>query len=197
MSETRPDAAAVSELAHLDDIWEPARVVVAATDRLRKVVEELKVERTRAVGDLRRAVLNLGHDCPPDRRAELARVLYWRHTEVPISDITVAFGFHGQADLLNAVGWMQSQATCEDCGARLLASSRRRLAELEKVAATGPTRYGPRALCRVCRERRDRSIVDDPPDDLYDDPEAWDDLSEVFAVDNHFAEQGFTLRPER
>jgi hypothetical protein len=174
MSEARPVAPSVSELAGLDEVWELARPVVAATDRLRNVVEELKVERTRAVGDLRRAVLNLGHDCPSERRAELARVLYWRHTEVPISDITVAFGFHGQADLLNAVGWVRSQAACEDCGKTLLATSRRHLGELEKIAAAGPTRYGPRALCRICRDRRERSVMDEPPEDLYDnDLEAW------------------------
>jgi hypothetical protein len=105
----------VSELVGLEEVWELDRPVVAATERLRTVVEELKVERTRAVGDLRRAVLNLGHDCPPEQRAELARVLYWRHTEVPI--ITVAFGYD-QSTLLSAVGTVRTRATCEDCDAK-------------------------------------------------------------------------------
>lgn len=80
------------------------------------MVEELKVERARCRRRLRRAVLNLGHDCPPERRAALARVLYWRHTEVPISDITIAFGYD-QSSLLGAVGTVRTQATCEDCDA--------------------------------------------------------------------------------
>jgi hypothetical protein len=174
MSQTRPAAPSVSELAGLEEVWELARPVVAATERLRTVVEELKVERTRAVSDLRRAVLNLGHDCPPERRTDLARVLYWRHSEVPISDITVAFGFHGQPELLNVVGWVRSHATCEGCGKTLVATSRRELTELDKSAATGPTRFGQEALCRICRRQRERAIWDEPPEELYDDdPEAW------------------------
>ncbi|MGH9009461.1 MAG: hypothetical protein ACRDYF_06365 [Acidimicrobiia bacterium] len=173
MSQTRPVAPSVSELAHLEEVWDLARPVVAATERLRTVVEELKVERTRAVGDLRRAVLNLSHDCPRERRAELARVLYWRHTEVPISDITVAFGYD-QSTLLGAVGTVRTRATCEDCDATLVASTRRQLTELEKRAATGPSRFGPPVLCRVCRYRRDTAIYNEPPDEAYDDdPEAW------------------------
>lgn len=70
---------------------------MTASDRLRTVVHELEAERTRAVGDLRRAVLNLGRECLPEQRAELARVLYWRHSEVPISDITVASGYDQSA----------------------------------------------------------------------------------------------------
>jgi hypothetical protein len=163
----------VSELAALDDVWELARPVVAATERLRTVVEELKVERTRAVGDLRRAVLNLGHDCPIEHRGDLARVLYWCHTEVPISDITVAFGYD-QSGLLDAVGTVRTKATCEDCNAGLVATTRRQLAELEKRARDGRTRYGPAALCRGCRHRRDAESFNQPPDEAYDcDPEAW------------------------
>ena len=173
MSEMRPVAPSVSELARLDEVWALAAPVVTATDRLRTVVEELKAERTRAVGDLRRAVLNLGHDCPPEQRADLARVLYWRHTEVPISDITVAFGYD-QSALLAAVGTMRTTATCEDCDATLVASTRRQLTELEKRAATGPTRYGRPALCRPCDRQRDRAIFKEPPMEAYDDdPEAW------------------------
>jgi hypothetical protein len=148
--------------------------VAAASERLRTVVEELKTERTRAVGDLRRAVLNLGNDCPADQRAELARILYWRHTEIPITDITAAFGFHNQNGLLAVVGAVRSQATCEDCGKTLIATSRRQLAELDKWV--GSSRYGARPLCRTCRDRRERSIWDDPPDEVYEnDPEAWDE----------------------
>ena len=173
MSQTRPDAPSMSELAALDEVWELARPVVAATERLRTVIEELKVERTRAVGDLRRAVLNLGHACPPERRAEVARVLYWRHTEVPISDITVAFGYD-QSSLLAAVGTVRTEATCQDCDAPLVASSRRQRTELEKRATEGSTRYGPPTLCRVCRHRRDSAVFNEPPMEAYDyDPEAW------------------------
>jgi len=173
MSEVRPVAPSVSDLARLDAVCELAAPVVAATERLRRAVEELKTERTIAVADLRRAVLNLGHDCPPERRADLARVLYWRHTEVPISDITVAFGYD-QSTLLSAVGTVRTRATCEDCDATLVASTRRQLTELEKHAATGPTRYGTAALCRVCRRRRDMAILNEPPIEAYHyDPEAW------------------------
>jgi hypothetical protein len=174
MISTRSVAPAVSDLPCLEEVRELARTVASASERLRAVVEELKVERTRAVGDLRRAVLNLGHACPDDRRAEVARVLYWCHTEVPITDITVAFGFHDQASLLVAVGRVNSGAVCEHCGEPLLASSRRRLAELEKLGSRGPARYGPRPLCPRCEERHERAIFAEPPDDLYDDaPDAW------------------------
>jgi hypothetical protein len=160
-------------LAALDEVWELARPVVAATERLRTVVEDLKVERTRAVGDLRRAVLNLGHDCPIERRDELARVLYWCHTEVPISDITAAFGYD-QSRLLDAVGTVRTKATCEDCDAGLVASTRRQLIEVEKRARGGRTRYGPPVLCRGCRHRRDTEILNEPPGEAYGyDPEAW------------------------
>ena len=173
MNWTHPVAPAVSDLAPLEEISELAQPVVAATKRLRDAVEELKVERTRAVGDLRRAVLDLGHGCAPEQRADLARVLYWRHTEVPISDITVAFGYD-QSSLLGAVGTVRTRAKCEDCDATLVASGRQQLKELDKLATNGPTRYGPRALCRRCSARRDRAIYVDPPDDIYDDdPEAW------------------------
>jgi len=92
---------------------------------------------------------------------------------VPISDITVAFGYD-QSSLLGAVGLVRTQATCEDCDATLVASSRRQLAELEKRAATGPTRYGAPALCRTCRYRRDCAKSNEPPMEAYDDdPEAW------------------------
>jgi hypothetical protein len=174
MNQTRPDALSVPGPASLDHISELARPVVAATERLRNVIEELKVARTQAVADLRRAVLNLGHDCPPEQRVELAKSLYWCHTEVPISDITVAFGFHGQAELLNVVGWVRSRATCEGCGQTLVATSRRELAELDKLADTGPKPFGRQALCRVCQKQRERAIWDEPPDELYDDdPDAW------------------------
>jgi len=175
MNDSRLAAPSVRELAGLQEISELARPVVEATERLRTVVDELKFERTRAVADLRRAVLDLGQACPPERRAELARVLYWRHTEVPISDITVAFGYD-QSALLGAVGTVRTPAKCEDCEAILLASSRQQFKELEKLAMNGPARYGPRALCRRCASRRDRGIFVDPPDDVYDnDPEAWDE----------------------
>jgi len=174
MSQTRPAAPAVFELVPLEEVSELARPVAVAIDRLRSTIEEFKAERTSAVGSLRRAVLNLGHDCPADLRADLARVLYWCHTEVPVSDITVAFGFHDQPSLLAAVGSVRTRATCEDCGVTLVASSRRQLAELEKLASTGPTRWGPQAMCSRCVDRRDRAIADDPPDDLYDnDAEVW------------------------
>jgi hypothetical protein len=175
MTSTRPVMPAVSDLVRLEEVCELAAPVAAASERLRTVVEELKTERTRAVADLRRAVLNLGHDCPIDQRAELARILYWRHTEIPITDITAAFGFHNQTGLLAVVGAVRSQATCEDCAKTLIATSRRQLADLDKLAA--PTRYGPQALCRPCRDRRERSIFDEPPEELYhDDPEAWDEV---------------------
>ena len=164
---------AVSDLARIEEVCELAAPVAAASERVRTVTEELKTEKTRAVADLRRAVLNLGHDCPPDRRAELARILYWRHTEVPVTDITAAFGFHNQNGLLATVGPVRSQTTCEDCGTSLFATSRRELADLDKQEAGN--RYGPPPLCWSCRHRRERSIFDDPPDELYDnDPEAWD-----------------------
>ena len=174
MNSTRPVMPAVSDLARLEEVCELAAPVAAASERLQTVVEELKTERTRAVGDLRRAVLNLGHDCPADQRTEVARILYWRHTEIPVTDITTGFGFHNQNYLLAAVGPIRSQATCEDCAKSLFATSRRELAELDKQ--TTPSRYGPPALCWPCRDRRERSIFDDPPDELYDnDPEAWPD----------------------
>jgi len=173
MNQPRLFAPSVSELARLDEVWDAARPVVASSERLRTAVEELKAERARAVADLRRAVLDLGHECPPDQRAELARVLYWRHTEVPVADITVAFGYD-QATLAGAVGTVRSAATCEDCDVGLVASSRRQLSELEKIATNGRARYGPRALCRRCSDRRERAIYVDPPDEAYDDdPEAW------------------------
>jgi hypothetical protein len=69
---------------------------------------------------------------------------------------------------------VRTQATCEDCDAKLVASTRRQLTELEKRAATATTRYGPPALCRTCRYRRDTAIFDEPPMEAYDyDPEAW------------------------
>ena len=173
MSQARPAAPFVSELAGLEDIWEHAQPVAVAAEHLRTVLEALKVEKTRAVGDLRRAVLDLGQSCPPERRADLARVLYWRHTEISINDITVAFGYD-QASLLHAVGTVRTRATCEDCEAILLASSRRQLTELEKVAATGPTRWGRPPLCRRCGARRDRGIYTDPPDEPYDE-EVWEE----------------------
>ena len=171
---TRPDAPALFDLARLEDVWGAAGPVAAATERLRTVVQQLKDERARAVGDLRRAVLNLGHECPADYRADLARILYWRYPEVPISDITAGFGFHGSASLLAVVGVMRSRATCDECGGALLATTRRELADLEKVADAGPRSYGPRPLCRRCEDQLRRAVYDEPPDDLYDnDPEAW------------------------
>ena len=112
MTSTYPAAPAVCEIGRLDEVSELARPVAAANERLRHIVEALKAERARAVGDLRRAVLNLGHDCPPERRAELARVLYWRHTDVAVGDVTAAFGFHDQACLLRAVGPVASGVPC-------------------------------------------------------------------------------------
>jgi hypothetical protein len=53
----------------------------------------------------------------------------------------------------------------------LVASNRRRLTELQKLATSGPTRYGPRALCRRCEDRRDRATYVIPPDELDDYPE--------------------------
>jgi hypothetical protein len=174
VTSTRPVMPTVSDLPHLEEVCELAGPVAAASERLRTVVEELKTERTRAVGDLRRAVLNLGHDCPVDRRAEVARILYWRHTEVPISDITAAFGFHNQNGLLAVVGAVRSRAMCEDCAKTLIATSRRELAELDKLATTGAARYGPQAICRPCRDRRELAIFSEPPEELYDnDPEPW------------------------
>ena len=175
MNPTRPVMPTVSDLARLEEVCELASPVAAASERLRTVVEELKTERTRATGDLRRAVLNLGHECPTDQRAEVARILYWRHTEIPVTDITAAFGFHNQNGLLAAVGPIRSQANCEDCAGSLFATSRRELAEIDKLAT--PSRYGPPPLCWPCRKRRDRSIWDDPPDETYEnDPEAWDEV---------------------
>jgi hypothetical protein len=172
MSRTRPAALSVSEVPELDEVWEAARPVVAATERLRSVIEEAKIERSRSVSALRRAVLELGHDCPPEHRAELAQALYWHHAEVPITDIYVAFGYD-QSSLSGAIGRVRTSARCEDCDTTLVASSRRQLTELEKIAAKGSSRYGPRALSRRCNDRRDRAIYVHPPDDLYDDCESW------------------------
>lgn len=176
MIPTRPALPAAATMARLEDVSEQARPVAEATAQLRTVTEELKVEKARAVGDLRRAVVQLGHDCAADRSLEVARVLYWRHPEIPISDITIAFGFSNSATLAAAVGPVLSQACCEDCGVALVATSRRQLAELDRIAVTEPAWYRARPLCPRCRDRSERAIADEPPDDIYDnDPEAYDD----------------------
>ena len=171
MSWTQSDAPAISQLPFLHDLCEHAAAVVSATDRLRTAIEQLKAERAHAVADLRRAVLTLGAVCPQEQRAELARVLYWRHTEVPIGDITVAFGLQGQRELAAVAGSVRSGAACEQCGRVLIASSRRELAEQQRATDQG-------AVCPACRTRRERvfyeHLMSEPPDELYeDDPEAW------------------------
>ena len=148
-------------------------------EQLRTAVENLKSERIRAIGDLRRAVLDLGPDCPPDRRLEVVRVIYWRHTEISLTDLRVAFGFPDQAGLMAAVGRVASGAVCDDCADPLLASSRQELAELERLASRGRARYGygyDRArLCTHCQEREDMATYDEPPEGFYDDEcAAWD-----------------------
>ncbi len=120
------------------------------------------------------------------------------------------------------MGTVRTKATCEDCDATLVASTRRQRTELEKRATEGRTRFGAPAVCRLCRHRRDTEIFNEPPDEAYDrDPEAWEEdcslppagarlslvdwtsfemmrdehLTDAFAFDRHFAEQGFVLRP--
>ena len=52
MTSTYPAAPAVCEIGRLDEVSELARPVAAANERLRHIVEALKAERARAVGDV-------------------------------------------------------------------------------------------------------------------------------------------------
>ncbi len=175
MSLTRPDAPSMPEAASNDGVGELVRPIQVATERLRTTIEQLGAERARAAADLRLTVLNLGRGCASERRPEVARLLYWRYSEIPVGDIIVAFGFRNQAELLAAVGPVTSRASCIGCDTPLLAANRRRLAELNKLAAEGPTRYGLKPLCLRCEAERDRAMYEEPPVEIYDDePEPWD-----------------------
>ena len=177
MSLTRPNAPAMHEATSDDGVGELVRPIQVATERLRMTIEQLGAERARAVADLRRAVLHAGHECADERRPEVARLLYWRYTEIPVGDITVALGFRNQAELLAAVGPVTSRASCIGCSTPLLAANRRRLTELNKLAAEGPTPYGPKPLCRWCEAERERAIYAEPPVEIYDDePDPWDEM---------------------
>jgi hypothetical protein len=175
MSLTRPDAPSMPEATSSDGLGELVRPIHVATERLRTTIEQLGAERARAVADLRRAVLHVGHECASERRPEVARLLYWRYTEIPVGDITVALGFRNQAELLAAAGPVTSRASCIDCSTPLLAANRRRLTELNKLAAEGPTPYGLKPLCRWCEAERDRAVYEAPPDEIYEDEAGpWD-----------------------
>jgi hypothetical protein len=173
----------VSDLESFDQITELAAPVAAAAERLRLAVEAATAERARALGELRQTLLRVGQSVVDiGQRDALARVLYWRHIDLPVRDIEAALGYADHRTLMSAVGSLTSDVACEGCATPLLATSRSRLAELQKLASARPNRYGRRPLCDDCHHRA-RSEVDDtwadwrPPEDYgYDcdcEPVVW------------------------
>jgi hypothetical protein len=145
----------VSDLESLETVSKVAAPVAAAAERLRLVTEAAEAKKARAMGELRQALMRVGRSAlDAGHRDELARVLYWRHTDLPVRDIAVALGFADQRTLLAAVGPIATVVACERCATPLLATSRSRRAELQKLATSRSLRHGSRPICDACRELR-------------------------------------------
>jgi hypothetical protein len=144
----------VSDLESLEEVTELAAPVAVAAERLQLVTEAAEAQKAQAVGELRQALMRLGCDAALDacHRDGLARVLYWRHTDIPVRDIAAALGFADQRALLAAAGPVDTGMTCKRCTTPLLATSRSRLAELQKLGASPRRRYGRPQTCDACRD---------------------------------------------
>jgi hypothetical protein len=114
------------------DVLDTAVAEIEAADiHLRQVTQEARQRLKDAVAALGRSVRSLAtDDRAPAERDALARRLYWDYRRVPVREIVVALGFTGQADLLDAVGTVDTGVPCDDCGRSLWANTRSRLNEI-------------------------------------------------------------------
>lgn len=175
-----PDSPCVSDLESLEEVSELAAPVAMAAERLRLVTEAAEAQKSRAVGELRHALLHLGCTAAaldPKRRDKLAQILYWGQLDIPVRDLVVSLGYADQRSLQAAAGPVDTGVACRRCATPLLATSRSRLAEVQKAGAGRSYRYDL-TTCPPCRdaqasaEQWDWDEVEEPwgpPDWPWDD----------------------------
>ena len=169
-----PTALFVTDPESLEEVTELVAPVTRAAERLRLATETADAEKARALGELRHALLHLGCKVVEDGRyrAELARVLYWGHPEIPVRDIVPALGFADQRALAAAAGPFDTGVACKRCARSLVAWNRSGLADIQKESAGRGRPWSRSLVCDPCREAQARAEVEYAADPWPD--EEWE-----------------------
>ncbi len=149
----------ITDIESLEEVTDLASPVAKAAERLRLVTEAAEAQKARAVGELRHALMHLGCAAAAldaEQRDKLAQALYWGQLDIPVRDITVALGYADQRSLQAAAGPVDTGVACKRCAAPLLATSRSRLADVQKAGAGRSSSYAVAvaSICEACREAR-------------------------------------------
>jgi hypothetical protein len=142
----------------LEAVSELAAPVVNAAERLRLATEAAEAEKTRAAGELRRALLHLGCAVADDdrHRDHLARLLYWGYPMIPVRDIVATLAFADQRSLTVAAGPVDTGIVCKRCAKPLVARNRSSLTDMRKDAS-GRRPWSRALVCQACREEQARA----------------------------------------